>query len=90
MKNKNIAISDNNTSDKTSRNKSVSSNVHGKKDKKKKETLTKEHESPIAKLMQKKIEDDKASLSEYERLKSMYDRVQRGSKRQIKEEKCVL
>ena len=34
--------------------------------------------SPIAKLMQKKIDDDKANLSKYQRLKSMYDRVQGG------------
>ena len=34
------------------------------------------NEGGIEKLMKKKIDDDKATLSEYQRLKSMYDRVQ--------------
>ena len=36
-------------------------------------------ESGIEKLMKKKIDDDKATLSEYQRLKYMYDRVQGNS-----------
>ena len=37
------------------------------------------NECGIEKLMKKKIDDDKATLSEYQRLKSMYDRVQGNS-----------
>ena len=37
------------------------------------------NECGIEKLMKKKIDDDKATLSEYQRLKNMYDRVQGNS-----------
>ncbi len=77
-KNRSVAMSSDNT---TSPNESMPPpNSQRKKNNPIKITSAKERDSPIAKLMQKKIDDDKASLSEYKRLKSMYDRVQRGSK----------